>query len=156
MKADDVARLSVLYKNKFGRELIGKRLGQFHSDFLSMDGTESFAVKSIFCGKKIYMDKLMNEYGLLSFHTRMKGIRPDVIGITANKLYPKLNQVEMKNNLYYPMWGHDKTSLEKLYEDLFNGKAIDFNLCDNASPNFDMKTNFSIETKSSFIRKIQC
>jgi hypothetical protein len=121
MKSDDVVKSSELYKNKYGREFIGKRLGEFHSDFLRMDGTESFAVKSIFCCKKIYTDKLMNENGLLTFHTRMKGIRPDVIGIAANKLYPKLNQVEMKNNLYYPMWGHDKTSLEQLYEDLFNG-----------------------------------
>jgi hypothetical protein len=117
MKADDVGKLSELYKNKYRRELIGKRVGQFHSDFLSMDGTESFAVKSIFCGKKIYMDKLMNENGLLSFHTRMKGVRPDVIGITANKLYPKLNQFETRNRLYYPMWGHEKTSLEQLNED---------------------------------------
>jgi hypothetical protein len=63
-----------------------------------MDGTESFAVNSIFCGKKIYMDKLMNENGMMSFLTRMKGIRTDAIRITTNKIYPKLNQVELKNN----------------------------------------------------------
>jgi hypothetical protein len=86
----------------------------------------------------------------------MKGIRTDAIRITTNKIYPKLNQVELKNNWYYSIWGHDKTSLEQLYEYLYDGKANDFDLYDSASPNFEMNSNFSIETKSSFIRKIQC
>jgi hypothetical protein len=54
MRYDDVSRLSELYREKYGRELIGKGLGQFHSDFPSIDGSESFSVKSIFCGKNIH------------------------------------------------------------------------------------------------------
>jgi hypothetical protein len=135
--------------------LIGKKLGEFYFDFLSLDGSESFAMKSIFCGKKIYMDKVMNENGLLAFHTRMKGVRSDVIGITANKLYPKLNQIKLRNGIYYPIWGKEKTLLNQLDEDLLKGQAIDFDLCDSTSPNFNMMRNFSIETKSSLIKNIQ-
>jgi hypothetical protein len=158
LKACDVSLLSKLFKEKYERELTGKRLGQFHSDFVSMDGTESFAVKSIFCAKKIYIDKLSNDNSLISFHTRLKGIKPDVIGITANKLYPRLIPVELRNGLYYPMYEEfkNKCSVEQLYEDLFAGKSIEFDLCESASPCFDMRSNFSIETKSSFIRRIKC
>jgi hypothetical protein len=66
MKAADVTKLLELYRNKYGRELIGKKLCQFHSDFMSMDGTELFVVKSIFCRKKIDRDKIMNDNGLLA------------------------------------------------------------------------------------------
>jgi hypothetical protein len=156
LKKDDIPKLSELYKNKFGRELIGKKLGQFHSDFPTMDGSESYSEKSIFCGKKIYMDKLTNQNGCSGFMARMKGITSDVIGITANKLYPDLEPVEYKNNLFYPKWGIDKASLEQLFEDLFAGKTIEFDLCDSASPSFEMRSNYSITTKSSFIRKINC
>jgi hypothetical protein len=36
MLFDDVSRLTELFKGKYGRELIGKNLGQFHSDCISM------------------------------------------------------------------------------------------------------------------------
>jgi hypothetical protein len=85
----------------------------------------------------------------------MKGVKNDVIEITANKLYPYLSQVEFKNGLF---WTKDKnkSSISQLYEDLYAGKAIDFDLCSGANPCFDMKSNYSITTKPSFIRKIQC
>jgi hypothetical protein len=113
MNQSDVIKLSELFRDKYGRELIGKRLGQFHSDFASIDGTESFAIKSVFWGKKIYMDKLTNENGLIAFHTRLKGVKNDVIGITANLLYPKLDSVEFKSNLFYPKFGIGKSSIEE-------------------------------------------
>jgi hypothetical protein len=47
MNQSDVMKLSELFRAKYDRELIGKRLGQFHSDFASIDGTESFAIKSV-------------------------------------------------------------------------------------------------------------
>jgi hypothetical protein len=127
-----------------------------HSDFASIDGTESYVIKSVFCGKKIYMDKLTNENDLIAFHTRMKGIKNDVIGITANRLYLKLDPVLSKNNLFYPRCSIGQTSLEQLYEDLYHGQAIDFDLCDSESPSFDMKSDYSISTKSSFVRRIRC
>jgi hypothetical protein len=156
MKQSDVAKLSELFRAKYGRDLIGKKLGQFHGDFESLDGMESFAVKSVFCGKKMYLDKLTNDNGLIAFHTRMKGIKNDVIGIPANKLYPKLDPVEYKNNLFYTKFGMNKSSIEQLYEDLFKGISIDFDLCLSQSPCFQQNSDYSISTKLSFIRRIIC
>jgi hypothetical protein len=121
-----------------------------------MDGSELFSIKSIFWGKKIYIDKLTNENEIYGFMARLKGCKSDVIGFTANLLYPELEPVEYKEGLFYPKWEIDKASIEKLYEDLFHDKAIDFDLCLSDSPCFNMHSNYSITTKSSFIRKIQC
>ena len=46
--------MSKEYLKKYGRVLIGKELGQFHSDF---DGAD-YATESIFLAKKVYYDKL--------------------------------------------------------------------------------------------------
>jgi hypothetical protein len=101
MNQKDVTKISELFKNKYERDLIGKRLGQFHSDFASIDGSESFAIRSIFSGKKIYIDKLSNENELIAYHVRMKGVRNDCIGLTANLLHPGLDPVEFRNGLFY-------------------------------------------------------
>jgi hypothetical protein len=156
MNQKDVSKLSELFREKYNKDLIGKRLGMFHSDFASIDGKESFAIRSIFCGKKIYIDKLSNENELIAYHVRMKGVRNDCIGLTANLLYPTLDPVEFRNGLFFQRFGIDKSSIEQLFEDLFKGKPIDFDLCNSSSPSFEMNSNFSITTKKSFIRKIIC
>ena len=46
-------------------------------------------------------------------------------------------------------------AIYKLYEDLYDGKAIEFDLCIGNRPCFDMKKNFSILTKTKFVRKLQ-
>jgi hypothetical protein len=84
---DDVPRLAQEFRVKYGRELIGKNLGQFHCDFVSLDGSESVAKRSVFCGKKIYLDELVDENEKVTYQSRMKGIKNDDIGITANQLY---------------------------------------------------------------------
>ena len=50
--------LAEQFKLKYGRELIGKNMGQFHTDFSSdtLNG-DLFSVESIFLGKKCYIDK---------------------------------------------------------------------------------------------------
>jgi hypothetical protein len=85
----------------------------------------------------------------------MKGIKNDVIGITANKLYPWCSPVEFKNGLFWPL-DKNKSSILQLYEDLYAGKPVEFDLCCGANPCFDMKSNYSITTKPVFLRKIQC
>ena len=63
---DKLDELAAEYKKVYGRELIGKNLGQFHNDF---DGG-NYAVESWFLGKKAYLDKL--DTG--KYHVRMKGV----------------------------------------------------------------------------------
>lgn len=69
------------YKAKYGRELVGKGLGQFHSDF-ELDGAEGevYATESYFIGKKTYIDFLAcSGNDIQGIHKRMKGIPSKLI-----------------------------------------------------------------------------
>jgi hypothetical protein len=46
----------------------------FHSDFSSGKGEVAFASRSIFLGKKFYIDELTLENGLIDYHIRAKGL----------------------------------------------------------------------------------
>lgn len=97
----DIERLSAEYKKIYNRDLIGKQLGQFHSDFPQ----EAKAVESYFLGKKSYIDKLLTPTGETIYHIRMKGI--------PNKcLLSKGEPLE-------------------IYKSLYEGNAITFNLSEN-------------------------
>jgi hypothetical protein len=53
-----VTRLANEFKDIYGRELIGKNLGQFHSDFDYKSDTPPVSIESIYLGKKSYCDKI--------------------------------------------------------------------------------------------------
>lgn len=76
---ENVPKLEEAYGREYGRELNGKQLGQFHTDFdLAGAKGEIFATKSIFLGKKSYLDVLesVDENGdkITGHHIRLKGI----------------------------------------------------------------------------------
>jgi hypothetical protein len=75
----DIVGLSKLYRGRYGRELIGKNMGQFHSDFASdkLEG-DIWSVESIFLGKKCYIDKITDGTNV-DYHTRMKGVNKNAI-----------------------------------------------------------------------------
>ena len=157
----EIPRLAEEFKNRYGRELIGKNLGQFHSDFAEITKDhQSFAYKSIFCGKKTYIDLLINDLNEVAFHCRMKGVKQDVIAITANEMFPDAVPVKFddKLNLHVPVGKHDKNSdfsIMKLYKALYDGDEIAFDLCRSSKPCFDRKFDFTVETKNKFIRKLK-
>jgi len=133
---EEVNKLSDLFREKYKRELIGKQMGQFHTDFSSgiLKGSLK-AVESIFLGKKCYIDKLEgDEKGLYDYHIRMKGVSGDAI-----KDYAYMN---------------DKDLME-VYDDLYNNEAIVFDLCCGGKKiSFDFKYNMEIVSKKLFERKI--
>ena len=157
----DIKTLQQLFKAKYNRELIGKNLGQFHSDFAEIDkGHESKAIKSIFVGKKTYIDMLCNDINNIAFHCRMKGIKQDVIAIRANQLFPNSVNVlyDESTGLFKPVSDYNNSSsfsVMELYRCLYNGDEIEFDLCSGHNPCFDKKNNFTIITKSTFIRKLK-
>ena len=53
---EDVDKFENIYKYKYGSELVGEGLGNFHIDF-AMDNanTEMYAIESLFLGKKAYV-----------------------------------------------------------------------------------------------------
>ena len=87
---EDVPKLEKAFKKKYKRELTGKTMGQFHIDF-DLKGTigDVHASKSLFLGKKCYIDKLegVNEKGekITGYHMRMKGVPEDCVKYKADK-----------------------------------------------------------------------
>ena len=136
--SSDIDGLSVAFKEKYGRELIGKMMGQFHTDF-DLDGSvgDIHAIDSIFLGKKCYVDKLQgfdtdgNEIN--DYHIRMKGVPSDCIIYKANEEYDG--------------------DIIALYKDLYDGKELTFNLL-AVRPKFEMCKDMQIITKTKFNRKI--
>lgn len=141
LKDVDISKLSNSFKSKYNRELIGKDLGQFHSDFQMDDCKDIIAIESIFLGKKCYIDKLEGTNvntgeKEIDYHIRMKGIPSSVITYTSNKLG--------YNNPF------------DMYKDLYAGKAIEFDLTNDGSKcNFKMNKDYSVETLEMFRRVIK-
>lgn len=127
-KIDDLAKE---YKQRYGRELIGKNLGQFHNDFDEVEN--GYAYKSIFVGKKMYVDMLKNDKGEQGIHYRMKGVNLDCV-----KLYAE------ENNL----------SIFDIYNKLYNGETLTFDLL-KAKPCFKMNDNQTVTNLTTFERSIK-
>ena len=173
----DVKRLAELFKAEHGRELIGKNLGQFHSDFatIAKGGKMPVAVKSLFCGKKSYIDMLQDDQGNIGFHARMKGVPMESIAFKANSMFPKMVSVKYDKNigLFMPQFEQTEASntiseetqviddvdkdysIMGLYQHLYDGQATTFDLCAGGRPCFDMKDDFSIQTKTKFERTLK-
>jgi hypothetical protein len=140
---ENIPILSNAFKEKYERELIGKNLGQFHSDFkMSCENKtgEIYATKSIFLGKKSYMNvleaveegtgKIINDD-----HIRMKGIPMTTVKFTA-KMH--------------------KCSVAELYERLYKGDEIDFDLTESSTRvNFKTSKTFSVSTLEHFTRTLK-
>ncbi len=139
---DDVMVLKKLFMKKYGRELDGKQLGQFHIDFDLEDdkGNECenvYAEKSIFLGKKCYIDCLVGDYKgkkVRGHHIRMKGIPNSTIKYTAKKM---------------------GISLYDIYMRLYNGERINFDLLEGGKRcNFKFNNDGSVMSMNKFIREI--
>lgn len=129
LKDKDIKILEKEFQKKYDRELIGKDMGQFHSDFEIRDNNgdkikdlEIVATKSFFLGKKSYYDKLegTNKNGEIieAIHTRMKGIN-----IEGMRHYCKIKNC----------------SMEEVYERLYEKNTLWENK--NYDPSKDKKTN---------------
>ena len=129
---DEVDILANEYRKKYNTELIGNDMGQFHIDF-DLEGSvgDIWATDSIFLGKKCYIDKLesrdKDNKPIHGYHIRMKGITHDSIAYTAKKYF-----------------GGDYL---KLYENLFNGKSVNFDLlCGGEKDMFKSEKDMTIRT----------
>ncbi len=137
---DSVPLLGDLFREKYNRELIGKNMGQFHTDF-EMEGNidDPVSTDAVFLGKKCYCDKLVahdkdgNE--IHDYHFRMKGVPSDCIKHKADTEY-----------------GGD---LIKLYEELYhNEEGLEFNLL-ACRPKFEYHKDMTISSKTKFMRRVK-
>lgn len=138
IQKNKINSLAEEYKKRFGRELIGKNLGQFHNDFDEVEN--GYAYKSIFVGKKMYVDMLKNDKNEYGIHYRMKGVNLDCVKLYAEEL----RRTEGPNNL----------SIFDIYNKLYNGEEITFDLL-KAKPCFKMNDNQTVTNLSSFERTIK-
>ena len=123
------------FKNKYNRELIGDAMGQFHDDFDELKNNPR-AIVHISAGKKMYYDKLINDNGETAEHFRLKGVPQQCIINTAAKRF--------------------NGNVQSLYEALYNGESIDFDLLDgkvcmvmDKSGHVYYKSNFSRNVKAT-------
>ena len=132
IEVDDLPKLSESYKQKYGRELIGSNLGQFHSDFPTINNHDEtpVSIESYYLMKKMYVHKLVDSTGDEDFMIRAKGVTLSSIKYAAQK-----------------------SSLMELYDDLFNGQSKIFDLT-QGQPCFSMNKDMTVSSKSVFQRTI--
>lgn len=137
----DIKKLQNEFMRSFGRELIGKGMGQFHSDFDLEGCKDVIAVKSIFLGKKSYLDVLRGvdiKTGETKngYHIRLKGIPNTAIWYKVDNEY---------NGDAY-----------QLYLDLYNGKKVKFDLLEGGRRcRFSGGKNLGVSTISEFTREVR-
>ena len=140
----DVKTLEDKYEEEYDKKLNGKQLEQFHTDFdLKGAKGEIYATKSIFLGKKSYIDYLesKDENGetINGIHVRLKGITKEGLEHTAK---------EYEGGVF------------ELFEDLAKGtsKSIilnPFNKDTNKNKvMFDFK-NGEVSTRKEFVRTVK-
>ena len=131
----DVPLIARLFKEKYGQELIGESMTQFHNDFDGFVGSvgKIYSRKLIALGKKSYLDILVDEQGNEGYHIRLKGIPKQVI----------LNKCRALN-----------VSVEALYMKLLQGEEVEFNLLDGANC-FRKNRTYQQTNMESFKRKVR-
>lgn len=131
--------LSVHYRSRFGRELIGKDLGQFHSDFPDSPSGEMYISRYfIGVGKKAYLDILVDSQGNKTYHARLKGIPEQALLNEAKERMP--------NNFL--------AGLYNLYADLYNGKPQTFNLLYEGAVRFVRDAHLAYRCRDDFKRRV--
>jgi len=141
---ENVKKLEEKYKEVYNKELNGKNLEQFHTDF-NLEGatSEIYATKSIFLGKKSYIDLLESKDKdgniIKGHHIRLKGITEEGLK-DASKKY--------------------KNGYEGLYTDLARGEEIEITLNPLDEDDNKQKVMFEykdgkVRTRKTFTRKVK-
>jgi hypothetical protein len=147
---EDIPSLENEYERRYNKVLTGNQLEQFHTDFdLKGAVSEIYATKSIFLGKKSYIDYLESTNGkgetIHGHHIRLKGITEAGLEHTAKE---------------YVREGSSQTGYFEMYEDLANGTEKDIILNPyNPDTNknkvlFEFKAG-RVSTRKEFKRKVK-
>ena len=135
---DDVDKVVKRYKERYGSELVGEDLDNFHIDF-SMDKatSEIYAIESLFLSKKTYIDILeatgKDDMTIHSEHIIMKGIPAPCIKYYAEQ--------------------HNMSVLDS-FKQLYDNKTIKFDVTNDGNK-FVCRNNkdHTISNVSGFTRK---
>ena len=131
---NQIKTLSDEYTKIYGRTLIGSSWFNIDFDSGKINGL-IHATKSLFLGKKCYIDRMEDGSGAFDYHIRMKGCS------NASILH-----FCKKNNL----------TPEQLYEKLYQGEAVKLDqTCDGLAIKFEYNKKFEVYTKLDFSRTIK-
>jgi hypothetical protein len=150
---ENISKLSGKFKEVYGRDLIGKTFGQFHSDF-DIDGAKNvYSRKLIALGKKAYIDELVGQDAdgneVIDYHIRLKGIPNNVILDHAKRFGRVRNDIVEYAEA-------SKKNVFELYQEMFEGKEVAFDLTnDGERANFKFNADYSINTLSIFTRTVK-
>lgn len=157
LEASQVTLLGDKFEEKYGRELIGKQLGQFHSDFDTFeleDGTRNKFTVSSMCiinGKKCYLDVLTNgdkAFGhsqddiqfksnniwngkKVQYHVRAKGVN-------AKAIYNKVDELNKE-------FDYNNFTIVDIYMGLLRDLSYKFDIS-SAISTFKMNNNQHVNT----------
>ena len=136
IEVDDLPILVNAFKEKYNRELIGSNLGQFHSDFPTINGHDEIpvSIESYFLMKKMYIDKLQDSTKQIDYMIRGKG----------------LTQASIK----YATDSDHHSDYMSLYKSIYEGNSQTFDLT-KGQPCFSMNKNMTVSTVKAFARTIK-
>ena len=114
LREDDLPKLADLFQFNYHKQLIGSNMCQFHNDFDGFEGAvgKIYSKKLIALGKKSYLDILVDEKGNEGYHIRMKGVPKQCV----------INKCKRMG-----------ITIEELYERMYNGEAMTFDLLDGSN-----------------------
>jgi hypothetical protein len=133
LEADKLDLLCDEFHKKYGRELIGSDVGQFHPDFDELSGDNIHTVCSIFNSKKCYYDLIVDDNHKAAVHFRAKGIPQDAL-----KNYCKDMNI----------------SILEAYLKVFNGEKVNIDIV-KYCPSFATEKSGRIMDNYQFSRTIQ-
>lgn len=138
MRDADIEKMTRLFKEKYGRVLVGEQMGQFGYDLKLKDDDGNkcknvTGVRSLFIAKKVYIVELegnkKNGDKHKGYYIRMKGIP--------------------NSSIMYECKKRGLTPFE-LYQKLYDGEKIGFDLTENGDKaNFKYHSDFSVSTIQS-------
>jgi hypothetical protein len=172
IKDKDICILANVYKSYYGKDLIGKNMGQFHSDFDFESDEMPVAVNSIFLSKKSYIDVVkVVKYYKNEEHFKHRNNKEYIkknnleeFKCECIKYYCKCHKhIEYKNHIR--MKGVPNKSILKkcedlkitpldLYEKLLRKEKVEVNLLCYDSLKLEYKSNYTINKKQKFTRTI--
>lgn len=143
----DVPRLARLFEQEYGRQLIGKELGQFHSDFaIPKEYSNEYAEESYFVAPKAYVDKVVASLSNPDLAVS-QGLSP-----TFEQYHVRLKGVPSDSILAYCA-DNFQTPLD-LFARLYRDERVEFDILADQRVSFDFRADFTVESRMEFTRSI--
>jgi hypothetical protein len=169
----DIEKLEKAYNDINKRLLIGKKFGQFHTDFNLSDNFYTFnnieeyendkdkikvndiySIENITLGKKSYIDKLIVLCKEKDEAKQTLGENNNYVDKIYYDYHIRLKGIPNNTILYY--CNNNNIDPIELYKKLYNGESIEFDLLNNGeNVKFQKSKSYKYSFKTSFQRRVK-